>query len=260
MLSLGLTSVTFRELGIDEIISFCSECGLSAIEWGSDVHVPEKDRQNAAAAAEKTVAAGIRVSSYGSYYRAGTYENPAAVFKDYLKTAEILGAPIIRIWAGSVSSEAADKQYYEKLVCEVRQLCDMAARYNIDIAFEFHNGTFTDSADSALKLAGDINRDNIGLYFQYDPFITVDENCRTLSRLLPYLKMIHVFNVDKSYRRFSIGERNGADMWRRFIKIAKDSRVSLLFEFLEPSTLQRLKTEACIMKNLIREVYQVTID
>ena len=40
MPKLGLTSVTFRGLSADSVIDYCKRCGLCAVEWGSDVHVP----------------------------------------------------------------------------------------------------------------------------------------------------------------------------------------------------------------------------
>jgi len=39
----GIVSVTFRNLSPERIISLVSEGGLSAVEWGGDVHVPLAD-------------------------------------------------------------------------------------------------------------------------------------------------------------------------------------------------------------------------
>ena len=40
MYKFGLVSVSFRELGVDEIITAAKNAGLSCIEWCSDVHAP----------------------------------------------------------------------------------------------------------------------------------------------------------------------------------------------------------------------------
>ena len=47
VLKVGLTSVTFRNLGYKEIIEACKKCEIEYIEWGSDVHVPADDVFNA---------------------------------------------------------------------------------------------------------------------------------------------------------------------------------------------------------------------
>ncbi len=41
MRPVGLTSVTFRQLTVDQIITLARETGCTGIEWGSDVHVPQ---------------------------------------------------------------------------------------------------------------------------------------------------------------------------------------------------------------------------
>jgi len=67
MLIPGLVSVTFRQLTVEEIGELATECGLQAVEWGGDVHVPPGDF----AAARRALDTGLKVAAYGSYYRAG---------------------------------------------------------------------------------------------------------------------------------------------------------------------------------------------
>ena len=45
-MKIGLTSVTFRNKNIQEIIEIASNLKLDAIELGSDVHVPINNDQN----------------------------------------------------------------------------------------------------------------------------------------------------------------------------------------------------------------------
>ena len=42
MRSVGLTSVTFRQLSVDQIIALVREIMNAGIEWGSDVHIKTK--------------------------------------------------------------------------------------------------------------------------------------------------------------------------------------------------------------------------
>ena len=131
MFSLGLTSVTFRHLDFRQIPACCAQAGLSCIEWGGDVHVPPATPDRAVQAARLTAAAGLRVSSYGSYYRCGETDDAQAAFAPHLEAARRLGAPVIRLWAGSRGSSDADSVYFRQIVEETRALCRMAAKENI---------------------------------------------------------------------------------------------------------------------------------
>ncbi len=83
MLKLGLTSVTFRNKSAEEVVEYCKMCGLSAIEWGSDVHVKPGDLKQAETVRKITENSGITACSYGSYYRLGA--TGIDEFEDYEK-------------------------------------------------------------------------------------------------------------------------------------------------------------------------------
>ena len=68
---LGICSVTLRHLPPEAVIDISRDAGLSRIEWGADVHAPPSDLVRVAQLRELTEAAGLTVSSYGSYWRAG---------------------------------------------------------------------------------------------------------------------------------------------------------------------------------------------
>ena len=48
MFHTGLVSISFRGNTAEELIQAAKETGITAIEWGSDVHVPAGDVQRAA--------------------------------------------------------------------------------------------------------------------------------------------------------------------------------------------------------------------
>src|SRR5689334_25420235 len=100
-LSLGVCSVTLRACSIDDVVAVAAGAGLECIEWGGDVHVPPGDLAAARHARQTTLAAGLRVASYGSYWRC------SGDFGPVLATARELGAPRVRIWAGETGSADA---------------------------------------------------------------------------------------------------------------------------------------------------------
>lgn len=140
----GLVSVTFRRLAVAEIVELVSRAGLRAVEWGGDVHVPDP------AAARETAArcadAGIEVAAYGSYYRAGA----GAPFDDVLRTAVALGAPRVRIWAGSVGSAAEPDR--RAVVDDIARVAALAATEGVTVCLEYHANTLTDTLESTVDI------------------------------------------------------------------------------------------------------------
>ena len=248
----GLVSVTFRKETYETVLDYCVGSGLSCVEWGSDIHVPAGDMERARAVKEASDRAGVRICSYGSYYQLGEYEDVVAVFRPYLETALVLGAPIIRVWAGKIGSADATEEYYERIVEEMKRLCDMTEPHQITLAFEFHKNTLADTADSALWLCREIDRKNFGMYYQQKPENSPEENCATLEKLMPYLKMVHVFYYENRMKK-SLQDEGGVDFWTRIIGRIKEEQVqvNLLLEFLKDSSLEGLKREADVLKKLL---------
>ena len=94
----GLVSISFRSKSVEEIARAARAAGLEAIECGGDVHVPHGDLDAARNAAEISKKYGLECVHYGSYYKIG-YSDPE-LFSSVLESARVLGAPIIRVWAG----------------------------------------------------------------------------------------------------------------------------------------------------------------
>lgn len=254
-MELGLTSVTFRNLTYQEILHYCQECGLTCIEWGSDIHVPQTDFLHAEIVREASRSSGIQISSYGSYYSLCTHENWREAFLPFLKTAVALNAPVIRIWSGSKCASEASREYYCRAVRETQELCDMASDYHIAIAFEYHDGTLSDTGDNALKIAEEIGRKNFGLYFQYDSHVTFDENINSLNKMLPFLKMIHVAYNDVERNALFLDEGEGIELWTRIVRALRrdQSEVCLLFEFLKETSMAGLMRQTQTMRKLLKE-------
>ncbi len=117
MLYPGLVSVTFRSLDCKKIVELVKKAGLSSIEWGGDVHVPQGDMKKAKEARKMTEEAGLVTAAYGSYYRVGCESiktGEKADFKKTLETALELNTPVIRVWAGDRGSAEADGLWRKK--------------------------------------------------------------------------------------------------------------------------------------------------
>ena len=84
MRPVGLTSVSFRQMSVDEIIALARETGCTGIEWGSDVHIKPKQLDQVGQAAEACRLNQLAIFSYGSYYKLNQGLDPDTNFQAYL--------------------------------------------------------------------------------------------------------------------------------------------------------------------------------
>lgn len=225
-------SVTFRGLSPRRITELCAECGLQYIEWGGDVHVPVGDIARAEEVRTLTDNAGLHTACYGSYYRAGS----GADIIPALRTAAALGAPLVRIWAGT-KYDPSDA-YFSSVAADISDAVKKAERYGLKISLECHRGTLTQEYRAAVRLAGECG--NL-LHFQPNPDITDAENDEYLTAILPYLSIFHVFAWDKGDVRLPLAAK--AEQWRRrFVLSGTD--VPSLIEFVKDDSQSRLRLDA----------------
>ena len=169
--------------------------GLECIEWGADVHVPPGDLDAARHARAATEAAGLRVASYGSYWRC------AGPFAPVLASARELGAPRVRIWAGEAARPRG--------VGAGRRGRRARGRAPDRVAFEFHGGTLTEDVDSALAL---IAASGVPCYWQPPQDMDDDEALDGLRRL-PHVPAVHVFSWWPGATRLPLRARRS--LWER---------------------------------------------
>jgi 3-dehydroshikimate dehydratase len=220
MIRSGLVSITFRQLSPAEIVARAAQAGLEAIEWGGDVHVPHGDVDAARTVRRTTEEAGLQVAAYGAYYRVG-HEEPCP-FADVLESAVALGAPLVRVWAGKQGSDTADDAYRARVVEDSKQIAELAAEAGLDVAYEFHGGTLTDTGASARQLLEAVDHPQMGTYWQPPNWATTEQALETLEAILPWLRNIHVF----SWRRAQLGQKitrlplaEGEAAWMRYLPV-----------------------------------------
>ncbi len=253
MLKSGLVSVSFRFLGCDDIIALASENGLGGIEWGADVHILPGDVKKAEEVRIKTENAGLTVTSYGSYYRVGTYGgNYKSEFKKVLESAAALNAPVIRVWAGVLGSGETDKETRENIINETSAICDMAKGKNISVAFECHNNTLTDDRISFVNLLKEVNRDNLKMFWQPNQKKDFEYNLKALDDILPYLTNIHVFNWKSDNSRLFL--EDGVSQWKEYFGKLKGKDNWCLLEFMPEDNPDYLKKEAKSLNGLLNYV------
>lgn len=255
MLYPGLCSISFRDMTVDQVIDLAARAGLKGIEWGGDVHVPHGRTDVAAEVMRKTREAGLACSSYGSYYRVGHSETAESLsFQEVLDTALELEVPTVRIWAGKVSSEEASDGQKEAIVKEARRVAEMARTVGVQLAFEYHGGTLTDTPDSAEWLMQQVGHPNLSCYWQPPVELSHDRCLQSLHGVLAWLSNVHVFHwVLDHGRRDRRPLQEGAGRWSAYAEAAgraEGDRWALL-EFVREDDPRQLLEDAEVLKGLV---------
>ena len=248
MYKIGFTSVTFRKKSREEVCKIAKENSIFNIEWGADVHLPPGDELALEEVLRLQKEYGINAVSYGSYYRLGMQD--ISLWRQIVETANAVGAKIIRIWQGSVSSEKVSDSALESMINEARILADIACEYDITIAFEFHKNTNNDCAKSAIHFLKTVNKDNVKTYWQ--PF-SVSDDIENLKAVLPYLVVVHTFSWSKNGRRFSLKRKEKA--WKKYISIINDSDIYPFFilEFVKNDNEKQFVKDAELLKKWLNK-------
>lgn len=247
---IGLTSVTFRQKTAEEIIALAKDAGLTGIEWGGDIHVPAGDTETAAEVARKTREAGLEVLSYGSYYRGDEGEDFAPV----LESAKALGAPVIRIWAGRKAFEESSEEEIKALAERIREAAQMAQDEGMDLAFEYHRGTATQTVTGALELLKAVHCCNASCYWQPNPDISKEEQLAEIDALLPFLANIHVFAWTGNNVRHPLAE--GGANWMEYLSHIREGgkNHALILEFVKDDSAEQFQSDASTLKEWISRI------
>ena len=126
--NLGLVSVSFRQLSPERIAELVSECGLSGVEWGADVHCRPDSAESVQKVCGLSEKCGIKCFAYGSYYRAGAPEQSEFEFEKVLEAAKRIHAPIVRVWAYVKGSDEATKDEYLSCAADLKRICALAKK------------------------------------------------------------------------------------------------------------------------------------
>ena len=251
-MKIGLCSVSFRKLGVDEIISLAKKAKLDAIEWGADVHCPFKDLKLCQEIGEKTRANGLLTYSYGTYFRCKDVNE----FKQISRAAKALKASIIRVWAGEKWSNDFTKEEFVKMVDVLKKCADIAKDNNQTICFEYHHHTFNDYKESSLTLIKAVNKSNVKTYWQtqyWDDKASKEDNHKhnleSLNALKKYIVNFHVYNWIGYLDRYPL--KGIKKEMKEYLSYANKNSIAYLEFFKNDSTKQMLE-DAKTLKEIIK--------
>jgi len=128
--------------------------------------------------------------------------------KQWIRHAEVLGAPVIRIFAGHPKPGIAPDEQHRLYVDGMQQCCDFAGQHGIHLALENHGGPTT-TADDLLALVRDVDSPWFGVNLDTGNFQS-DDVYHDMERTAPYALNVQV----KVTLRGPDGKRQPADLKR----------------------------------------------
>lgn len=243
-LTSGICSVTLRVHSIDEVVAVAAAAGLSGIEWGTDVHVV--DAASADHARQACATAGLKVLSLGSYYRAGDFGD----FDYVVSLAVRVGAPRVRIWAGTVEPDDADQQLWEAVVADTRRIAALAAEGGLQLAFEYHGGTLTSTLQGTLELLDRVDRPNVGTYWQPAVALSEQDAVASLRQAIGRVAGVHCFSWWPETERLPLEGRK--HLWQAVSDVVRENGrdMDLMLEFVEGDLQENVVRDAGFLHSI----------
>jgi sugar phosphate isomerase/epimerase len=113
-----------------------------------------------------------------------------AMVKRWIEYAEILGAPVIRIFSGSPKAGQSADEAHRLAVEGIEECCEHAGRHGVFLALENHGG-LTATADGMLRLVRDVKSPWFGVNFDSGNFQGEDPYAE-LEKIAPYALNVQI--------------------------------------------------------------------
>lgn len=163
----GIATIALRRYDIFQALDLAAEAGFKGVEiWGKPPHTPEEfDEEHTLRVRDRARANGLKVGVFGSYARPvlPDFEQKAA---DAIRISKILGARVIRVWAGNKEPHEADDELWDYVASRLHEFALRAEDEGIALAMEMHAGTLCATPEGALRVIEQADSPNLKLNFQ----------------------------------------------------------------------------------------------
>lgn len=242
---LGLVSISFRGLSVDEIMDLCEKNHLKYIEWGSDVHAPCDDAERLAHIVAEQERRGLICSSYGTYFRVGI--NPVEEIYGYIAAAKTLGTKIIRLWCCKGNYENYTAEERERILSDAKALAKIAEAEGVTLCMECHNNTYTNCLEGARELMETVQSKHFGMYWQPNQFKSYETNLEYAKEIAPCVTQIHVFNWEEK-NRYPL--KDAVETWQSYLSCFRGEH-ALLLEHVPNNLPEELSAEAEALRQIV---------
>jgi sugar phosphate isomerase/epimerase len=178
------------QLTLKDFIDDCARFGLQGTELTSYYFPKDTTPDYVRALKRHAFRLGLDVSGTAI---GNEFGHPAGEKRDaeiaktklWIDYAEMMGAPVIRIFAGHQQKEQTEAGAHSLMVSAIEECCDYAGKHGVHLALENHGGP-TATADGLLKFVRDVNSPWFGVNLDSGNFHTTDDPYAELERIAPY--------------------------------------------------------------------------
>jgi len=250
----GLVSITFREHSLEGLVVLVTDVGLSGVEWGGDVHAPHGDLATASRAKRLCEESGLEISAYGSYYRfddcleEGVGDGPE--FEAVLDTAEAMGAPSIRVWAGRRASADVGEINFQRIVSRSREIGELASERGIRIDYEYHDNSLTDTHEATERLLDAVDHPNVRTLWQTPLQVGHAYRLEGITRLANRISNVHCNYFAENGWPDALELSEGADEWGEYLQVLLDSAADrwISIEHVKAGSVEQFKRDVATLQ------------
>lgn len=244
-LRLGLAAYSLRQhlepakgephrIDLAGFVDYCREQGVAGAELTSYYFPTDVDTKGIVALRRHCLLRGVTVT--GGAVR-NDFCNPAAVVasldhvREWIDRYALLGAPVIRIFAGDPLPGEALSVTLERCAATCAEACRHASERGLVLALENHGGV-TSRAEDLLEIVRRVDSPAFGVNLDSGNFTDCDDPYAELAKIAPY-----AVNVQIKVEMHPRGKPERADL-RRVVGILRDAGYSgwaiLEYEAAEP--------------------------
>jgi len=212
-------------MSLNEVIEYCAELGFDAVDptgyyFPGYPDVPDEDYLFRIK--KKAFLLGLDISGTGvrndfTVPDESLRNQDTNLIERWIRVAALLGAPVLRIFAGHGIPEGyTEAEVYDWVVESIKKCVDVGARHGVMITLQNHNGLLK-TADQVLYIRERVNVEwfglnvDIGSLREGDPY-------EEIARLAPYACTWQI--KENVYRN---GEREKTDV-EKIVEILRDAR------------------------------------
>ncbi len=184
-----------KVMSLFEFVEDCAKMGLAGTELTSYYFPEAVDTEYLIRLKKRCFELGLDVSGtavgndFGVSDPALRAEQIAQV-KTWIERAAILGAPVIRIFAGQVPQGSSVDETHRRMVAGIEECCDYAGKQGIFLALENHGGPTSDLA-GVLRFVNDVQSPWFAINMDTGNFHS-DDIYGDLARIAPYTVNVQV--------------------------------------------------------------------
>lgn len=184
-----------KKLTIEDFIDDCAKFNLDGTELTS-YYLPQNGPPEAFRALKASAfrlgldVSGTAVGNDFCHPPGETRNKQIASVKRWIEYADLMDAPVIRIFSGSAKAGQTVEDANQLAIDAIDECCEHAGKYGVFLALENHGG-LTDDADNMLKIVQAVKSKWFGVNVDTGNFRTADPY-GDLAKIAPYALNVQV--------------------------------------------------------------------